>query len=56
MNKTFVAHDTVNSASRACFQALSAVTQAEATDTSQAITTITLPVNVIQREITKLTT
>ena len=46
MNKTFVAHDAVNSASRAYFQALSAVTPAEAMDTFQAITTITLPVNV----------
>ena len=56
MNKTFVAHDAVNSASRTYFQALSAVTLAEAMDTFQAITTITLPVNVIRREITKLTT
>ena len=57
MNKTCVAHNAINSASCAYFQALSAVTLlAEATDTSQAITTITLPVNVIQREITKLIT
>ena len=47
MNKTFVAHDAVNSASRAYFQALSAMMPAEAMDTSQEITTITLPVNFI---------
>jgi hypothetical protein len=56
MNKTLAAHDAVNSASRAYSQALSAVTLAEATDTSQEITTVTLQIDVIRREITELTT
>ena len=56
MNKTLAAHDAVNSASRAYSQALSAVTLAEATDTSQEITTITLQIDVIRKEITELTT
>ena len=56
MNKTTAAHDVVNSASRAYSQALSAVTLAEATDTTQEVTTITLQIDVIRKEITELTT
>jgi len=56
MNKTTTAHEVVNSASRAHSQALSAVTLAEATDTAQEITAITLQMDAVRKEITELTT
>ena len=56
MNKTTAAHEIVNSASRAYSQALLAVTLAEATDTAQEITAITLQMDAVREEITELTT
>ena len=56
MKKATAAHDAVNSTSRAYSQALSAVTLAEATDTSQETTSITLQIDAVRKEITELTT
>ena len=56
MNKTTAAQEVVNSASRAYSQALLAVTLAEATDTAQEITAITLQMDAVRKEITELTT
>ena len=56
MQKATAAHDTVNSASRAYSQALSAVALAEATDTTRETTSITLQIDAVRKEITELTT
>jgi hypothetical protein len=56
MKKSTAAQVAVNSASRAYSQALSAVTLAAATDTSQETTSITLQIDAVRREIAELTT
>jgi hypothetical protein len=56
MKKLTAAHDAVNSTSRAYSQAVSAVTLAEATDTSQETTSIRLQIDAVRKEISELTT